>query len=419
MKCLVVGKGGREHALVRELAKSKRISEVHAIPGSHGMKSMAQVHTNLTSDNETLKKFVSEYNIDLIVVGPEAEIANGLADEIRSLGKAVFAPDKQASQLESSKVFSKQFMNDNGIPTAVSEVVTSVSQTLESSDNFTPPFVLKVDGLAAGKGVYICKDKVELETAAKEIFDDKKFAAAGSHCLLEQFEQGWEVSYLVITDGKDYRPLPLSQDHKRLSDGDRGPNTGGMGVVGPIHLPIELEEKIQTEILEPSIAGIKNQGWNYRGILYVGIMVTESGPKVLEYNVRFGDPEAQVVLPLLDGDWGEVFYQTAQGQLPQLDWKNQSGACLVLAAPGYPESPEKGLAIKGELSQQDNSNYFIHAGTHLSESGEWVTNGGRVLNVLGFGKDIKQALKQAYALSEKVSWPGLQKRTDIGSKVLK
>lgn len=418
MKVLVIGQGGREHALVKALRQSPSVSEVHAIPGSDGMSGEAICHDLQLTDSSGLAKFCRQHAIDLTVIGPEVPLADGLSDQLREHGLLVFGPSQAAAQLEASKIFSKQFMERAQVPTAPYKVVDSVAKTMEAAPQFEPPYVLKADGLAAGKGVFICKSLAELEGAARSLFEDKLLGDAGNSALLEQFQPGWELSYLILTNGESYQPLPLSQDHKRLGEGDQGPNTGGMGVVGPLTIPQELDEQIHSQILEPSVRRLAEESLLYRGILYVGVMVTDQGPSVLEYNVRFGDPEAQVVLPLLAGDWGQVMTAVGGGELPRLEWKPFHSACVVLAAEGYPENPVKGVAIDGDLSAESSSSYFLHAGTKKGSDGQWQTGGGRVLNAIGIGSNLKEALAAAYSQAEKAQWSGRQMRTDIGHRVV-
>ena len=418
MKVLVIGQGGREHALVRALKLSPSVVEVHAIPGSAGMAGDAICHEISPSDPPAVAKFCHQHEVGLVVIGPEVPLAEGLSDQLREKGLHVFAPSQAAAQLEASKVFSKQFMERAGVPTARYFVVKTLAETMERSKEFSPPFVLKADGLAAGKGVFICKTEDELRRAAHSLFEEKSLGESGNQALLEEFQPGWELSYLILTNGQSYQPLPLSQDHKRLGDGDFGPNTGGMGVVGPLEVSPELRKKIHEEILAPSVRQLAAESLLYRGILYVGVMVTENGPSVLEYNVRFGDPEAQVVLPLLNGDWGQVMKAVSLGELPELEWRPLHCACVVLAAEGYPDQPKKGVVIDGDLSAQTANSYFLHAGTKRNAEGEWVTGGGRVLNAIGIGSSLKEALGTAYNQAERAQWPGRQMRSDIGHKVL-
>ena len=413
MKVLVIGGGGREHALVRTLRGSSLVTEVHAWPGSDGLFKEAFCYTDV-SCTEDLIRSVKEQDIRLVVVGPEASLVEGIADRIRGEGVDVFGPGASGAQLEASKIYSKEFMGEFAIPTAYAEVVTSVSDVKRVLPNLTPPYVLKADGLAAGKGVAICETEEKLLKISQQYFEDRIFGEAGSKALLESFQEGWELSCLILTNGEDYIPLPLSQDYKRLGEGDRGPNTGGMGVVGPLNVGSELEARLHEEILKPSVQGLKSRNLDYRGLLYVGIMVTSEGPKVIEYNVRFGDPEAQVILPLLDGDWGEVFQSVACGRLPSIQWKPICTACVVMAAENYPQSPVRGVEIVGDVFFESPSSYFLHAGTKRRGDGMWVTHGGRVLNAVAVGSSMKEALANAYEQARQVSWVGMQMRPDIG-----
>ena len=418
MKILVVGKGGREHAIIRALSFSPKVEQLHALPGSDGMRTQALCHSIDSSDFPGIYDLIKNKAIDLVVIGPEMEIAHGLADYLREKNVLVFSPSQRAAQLEASKIFCKDFLQRANIPTARSEVVSSVTDCLEKAAHFHSPYILKAEGLAAGKGVFICKDLEELKKNAVDLFDKKLLGEAGNRALLEEHLKGWEMSYLIITNGRDFRPLPLAQDNKRLLDGDQGPNTGGMGVVAPLRVDMDLEDTIHSQILKPTVENLHKENFLYRGVLYVGIMVTEKGPQVLEFNVRFGDPEAQVILPLLDGDWADVFMATAKGELIDMNWKPIYSSCVVLAAAGYPDHPLKGSVIDGHVNYEGPSSYFLHAGTKLQEDKEWVTHGGRVLNAVGLGSDLKESLKLAYEQAAKVSWEGLQMRKDIGQKVL-
>lgn len=418
MKTLVIGKGGREHAIVRALSLSPSVTEVHVVPGSQGMAREALCHSFSTSDDKAICEFATQKGVDLVVIGPEVELAAGLADSLRSAGVFVFGPSGEAAQLEASKIFSKEFMIRAGIPTAKSVVVASVKDVMESISEFTAPFVLKADGLAAGKGVFICDTQDELLKAARQLFEDRSLGNAGFKALLEQSLDGWELSCLCITNGKDFQELPMAQDHKRLKEKDEGPNTGGMGVVAPVDIDSELREEIRKTVLKPTMETISSMGMMYRGVIYVGLMITKDGPQVLEYNVRFGDPEAQVILPLIDGDCGEIMMAVAKGEVPTLEWKSLHSACVVLAAEGYPDNPVKDVPINGNLFSETGSSYFLHAGTKDSGDGNWQTAGGRVLNAIGLGSSLEEARKNAYQQAESVSWPGMQMRKDIGEKLL-
>ena len=413
---LVVGTGGREHALVRALTLSPSKSKIFAWPGSDGIFAMAERVPVAAGDFSGLSRWAAEKEIDLVIIGPEAEIVAGLSDELRAHNIPVFAPSSEAAQLEGSKIFAKKFMEEFSIPTARASVVDSVHKTMSAAKEYKPPYVLKADGLAAGKGVFICKDPEELRAAAVSLFDEKKFGTAGERALLEEFQRGEELSVLALTNGSSFEVLPLCRDHKRLKDGDQGPNTGGMGVVGPIAISKKLSQEILKQVVEPTIMGLKKRRFLYRGVVFIGIMMTSTGPMVLEYNVRFGDPETQVLLPLMDGDWSDVFLKISRGEMPKLKWSSSSAACVVLAAQGYPDAPVKNAPISGDL-EGDTHCYVLHAGTKMQERG-YVTNGGRVLNVVAVGSDLREALSRVYQKIEHIQWPGVQYRRDIGSSSL-
>ena len=414
MKVLIIGQGGREHALVYALSQSPSVSEIHAIPGSDGMAREAICHSLNINNHEDIIQFCLKMQIHYVFIGPEEPLVNGLSDSLRDRGILVVGPSQAAAKLEASKIFSKQFMREAQIPTAQFEIVNSVESTLAQKHKFTAPFVLKADGLAAGKGVFICKDELELENAARDLFEKKILGEAGSEALLEQFMPGWELSFLILTNGQDYEALPLAQDHKRLLDGDQGPNTGGMGTVAPLKIDDELLKKIETKIVQPTVQLLKEKNLLYRGVLFLGLMITEQGPQLLEYNCRFGDPETQVILPLIEGDLGKIFHDLAVGKLQKIKQKNIFASCVVMAAPGYPMHPERNILISGDLQTSTASSYFLHAGTRKDNQGHWLTNGGRVLNALGLGSSRQESLDTAYAQMKKAQWMGLQARSDIG-----
>lgn len=416
MNFLIIGQGGREHAIVRALKSSPSVKEIHVIPGNPGIASEAVCHPLDWHDFANINKFCKNYNIDVVVIGPEDPLVLGLSDYLREAGVLVVGPSKAAAQLEGSKVFAKDFMLTHGVSTAPAVPVQSVQTTLAAAKNFTPPYVLKADGLAGGKGVVLCKDIDHLRTTAIQFFEQKLFGAASEKALLEQFLPGYELSLLLITNGENYQLLPLAQDHKQLEDGDHGPNTGGMGTVAPMEISADLLTAVKLQIVEPTLLGLQKMNLFYRGVIFLGLMVTKDGPKLLEYNCRLGDPETQVVLPLLNGDWGEVFYRLANGDLPKLTWKNIFTTCVVLAAPGYPEAPQKGVTIAGNLNFHTLGSYFLHAGTKKTAAGEWQTAGGRVLCSLGIGATKEESRNNAYQQARHVSWPGLQMRTDIGKR---
>ncbi len=415
MRVLVIGKGGREHALAKAIAESPSVDGVFVAPGSAGMEPQVQVCGG-SGTFEEIKALFAEHGIDYVLIGPEAPLVDGLADQLRAVGIPVFGPDQKASQLEGSKIFSKLFMEKYNVPSAKFSVVSSVEKVLQEAEKFEPPYVLKADGLAAGKGVFICRTLSDLEKAATDIFVNKTLGDAGSLAILEQFQPGYELSFFILTNGEDFVPLPMAQDHKRLSDHDQGPNTGGMGTVAPMPISDADYQQIIEKVVKTTVAGLKEEGFIYRGVVFIGIMMTETGPQVLEYNIRFGDPETQVLMPLLKGDWGETFQSIARGEIPQVQWNDRAVACVVLAAEGYPDSPVKGVPIEGDFPSNDTS-YFLHAGT--DKKGEhWLVNGGRVLNAIGIGSSIEKAIEQAYKQASHVQWPKLQMRQDIGKKAI-
>jgi phosphoribosylamine--glycine ligase len=411
MNVLVIGQGGREHALAKALAESPSVEAVFALPGNPGMEPQIQRCEGRTEIEDVVTAY-QRHQVDLVVVGPEGPLVAGLADDLRSRGLVVFGPDKAGAQLEGSKIFSKQFMEKYGIPTAGFSVVQSVDDVRREMEKFRPPYVLKADGLAGGKGVYICETISALEAAATDLFENQVLGEAGREALLEQFQPGYELSFFILTNGQDFVSLPMAQDHKRLLDHGKGPNTGGMGTVAPMQISQADEQRILSEVVEPTVRGLSAEGFTYRGVVFIGLMMTAQGPQVLEYNVRFGDPETQVLMPLLDGDWGQTFLKIAKGQLPSLTWKDQAAACVVLAAEGYPQQPVKGVPISGDLSAGENS-YFLHAGA-AKEGDQWLVNGGRVLNAIGLGRSVPEAVGEAYRQAQKVQWPNLQYRRDIG-----
>lgn len=415
MKVLVLGQGGREHALVHQLAHSPSVNEVHAAPGNDGMKQHALCHEWDWKDTERIIDFCLRTEIELVVIGPEDPLVDGLADRLRERGLLVVGPGAEGARLEGSKIFAKQFMNEARVPTAKSSVVNSVQGCMSEASQFTPPYVLKADGLCAGKGVVICKTLDELKSAATDFFEKKIFGAAGSSALLEQFTPGWELSYLVLTNGQDFQALPVAQDHKRLQDNDEGPNTGGMGTVAPLAIDPTLRTRIENEIVRPSIENLRNKGTIFRGFIFFGIMVTDAGPSLLEYNCRLGDPETQVILPLVRNDFGQLMKDLAMGKLQELQFRPLHAACVVMAAPGYPMNPEKGVTIQGDVLAATESSYFLVAGAKRSPQG-WQTSGGRVLCSVGLGSSRQEAIAKAYGQSQQARWNGQQVRKDIGAR---
>ncbi len=417
MKVLVIGSGGREHALAWKLAQSPQVAEIFIAPGNAGT---ALVGTNVpiaAEDSEALVAFAQEKGIGLTAVGPEVPLAMGIVDAFQRAGLKVFGPTQAAAQLESSKAFAKAFMQEHGIPTAKAAIFTEYEAAKSALPNFVSAagVVIKASGLAAGKGVIVCDTMAQADAALQEIMQDKTFGAAGDEVLIEERMSGPELSLLVLTDGKTAVPLMPSRDHKRAYNHDEGPNTGGMGVYGPpADVDQALVDDVMATIVKPTIHGMAAQNTPYVGVLYVGLMLTVDGPKVIEFNCRFGDPETQVVLPMLDGDLAEIMLACAEGTLTR-DMVNVypgAAATVVMASPGYPGSYPKGLPITGLDSVPDYAIVF-HAGTTL-ENGQVVTSGGRVLAVSARGEDLETAVSQAYAGIEKIQFEGAHYRTDIG-----
>lgn len=414
MKVLVIGSGCREHAMVQSLLEDKNTSAVYTLPERISLKETKDIPSSFLKDPEALSSYLKTEAVELVVIGPEQPLVEGLSDFLREKGFKVFGPSSQSARLEGSKIFAKQFMKEQGIPTASYQIVTSVSETLQMSENFFPPFVLKADGLAGGKGVFLCQNQTELEEKSRFLFEKKALGPAGEKALLEDFQSGRELSVFVITDGTSYHILPVAQDYKRLYEKQEGPNTGGMGAVAPIPLTPELMNSIEKLIVKPTLQGLQKQNSLYRGVLYLGLMVHKNIPKVLEYNVRFGDPEAQVLFPLLEGSWLEVFYKTASAQSINLNWKKQHSACVVLCSENYPEGPIQSTAIEGSIDHKKPNSWFLHGSLARKEE-TWFTKGGRVLNAVAVGQSREEAVKKAYESIQQISWPGMHYRKDIGS----
>ena len=424
MNILILGKGGREHAIARALDKSPSVKRVFVLPGRAGFEQQAVCLSQSLLEKQKLKELIRQKNIHLVIIGPEKELAEGWSDFFRSLNVPVFGPSKAATGLEASKLFAKQFMTSAGIPTAKFKKVTDKKSALTTALSFGFPVVLKADGLAGGKGVFICHNKQELQQSADLLFEQKIFGKAGEQALVEEFQKGKELSVFLLTNGTEYTLLPFAKDYKKLKTGDKGPNTGGMGAVAPYEIPPDLQKNIEKNIIQPCIQEMKKRDLCYRGVLYTGLMIVDNNPVVLEYNVRFGDPEAQVLLPLLshvgqqkkEADWAKVFLSVAEGQLPNLEWKkNFYSACVVLAGKGYPSKPVTGVPIEGGIGFESPHSYFLHAGTAKSSKGSWITDGGRVLNAVGLGDTKAAALRRAYEQAGRASWPGKQMRSDIGT----
>ena len=416
MKVLVVGGGGREHTLVWKLAQSSRVSKVYCAPGNAGT---AGIGTNLPipdNDIPALLSFARDNNIGLTVVGPEVPLVNGIVDQFEAAGLRIFGPNARAAILEGSKVFTKELLYKYGIPTAEYHRFTHASKALEFlASNTIYPIVVKADGLAAGKGVLISLTREEAQQGVKDMMEDKVFGNAGDAIIIEEFMSGPELSMLCFVDSYTAKPMVSAKDYKRIGEGDTGLNTGGMGAISPNPLyDGELEKFCLKNIIEPTLEGMRQEGRPFKGILYCGIMLTEAGPKVLEYNVRFGDPETQVILPRLKTDLLDIFEAVVDDRLAEIDvrWDKAAAATVVLASKGYPEAYPKGLPISG-LDQVRNSVVF-HAGTS-DKDGEIVTSGGRVLNVTTRAASVAVALSQSYQNADLIQFDGKTIRRDIGS----
>lgn len=420
MKVCVIGSGGREHALAWRLSISPSVTKVYAIPGSAAMSDCAELVGIDWEQSDHLIRFLKDNQVDLVVVGPEAPLVAGLADVLNKAGIPVFGPSKAAAQLEGSKVFAKDLMKKYNIPTAAYGVFHKVDEAKEFIAQTGAPIVVKADGLAAGKGVVVAMTTEEANAAVEDMLSGNRFGDAGSTVVIEEFMEGEEASLLAFVDGKTVVPMIASQDHKRIFDGDKGPNTGGMGTYAPAPVLTDaLRDEAMKTILEPMVEAMQKEGMPYVGCLYAGLMITLQGPKVVEFNARFGDPETQVVLPLLDSDLGQIMMACATGTLTtdMVKWKDSSAACVILASKGYPETASKGDIIYGDIKQYDTTIVF-HSGTKLVGD-EYVTNGGRVLGVVGLGKDLRTALDRAYGRIEHIDFEGMQYRTDIGAKAFK
>ena len=418
MNILVIGSGGREHALYWKLMESPQTDHIYAIPGNPGMGEVVDISV---MDNAAILRFAREKDIGLVVVGPEVPLMNGLVDDLEKAGIRAFGPRANAAEIEGSKSFAKDLMKKYGIPTARYEVFTEAEPARAYIRREGAPIVVKADGLAAGKGVIVAMTEQEALDAVDAIMEDNSFGDAGARVVIEEFMQGEEASLLAFTDGKVIRPMISAQDHKRAFDGDKGPNTGGMGTYAPAPvMTTEMTERAVEEILKPTIAAMAKEGRPYTGCLYLGLMITSEGPKVVEFNARFGDPETQVVLPLLDGDLVEIMCACADGTLADvpIHWKDGAAVCVVLAAGEYPASYEKGHEITGIADAEAMGALVFHAGTAKKDDA-LVTNGGRVLGVVGMGADIASAVKAAYNAVDRISFQDAYHRKDIAHRALK
>ena len=421
MKVLVVGSGGREHAICTSVAKSPRVDKIYCAPGNAGIAALAECVPIGAMEFDKLVAFAKENAIDFTIIGMDDPLVGGIVDEFEAAGLKCFGPKKNAAILEGSKAFSKDLMKKYDIPTAGYENFTNPEDALKYLETAKMPIVLKADGLALGKGVLICNTLEEAKAGVKEIMEDKKFGSAGNTLVVEEFMTGREVSVLSFVDGKTIKIMSSAQDHKRAGDGDTGLNTGGMGNFSPspFYTPV-IDAFCQAHIYQATVDAMAAEGRPFKGIIFFGLMLTEEGPKVLEYNARFGDPEAQVVLPRLENDIIDVMEACVEGRLDEIDlrFSDDAAVCVVLASEGYPVSYEKGLPITGFENFEGKEDYFCyHAGTKFDENGTIVTNGGRVLGITALGKDLKEAREKAYEATEWVNFDNKYMRHDIGKAI--
>jgi phosphoribosylamine--glycine ligase len=423
MKILVVGNGGREHALVWKIRQSPLVTELFCAPGNAGMGGVADCVPIDTSNIVEVADFAQTIKADLTVVGPELPMVLGIADEFHRRGLAIFCPTRAAAELEGSKVFAREFMQRHKIPSPRYEVCTS----REAAEDFMDraplgwPVVVKADGLASGKGTMVAGDTAAGKDAVAQLMSDKKFGSAGAKLVMEEFLSGEEVSFLVFSDGSRVVPMVSVQDHKRALDGDEGPNTGGMGTVSPsTHLSVDMHKQIMQEIILPTIAGMAAEGRKYQGVLYAGLMITDDGPKVLEYNARFGDPEAQVILARMRSDIVPVLQGVADGHLKdnKIDWAKDPAVCVVLAAKGYPDAVETGKEVRGLDGLKGQADVIVYHAATAHKGGKVVTVGGRVLGVTALGANLDAAVQRAYEAVAKLSFDGMHYRKDIGRRAL-
>ena len=422
MKILLVGGGGREHAIACAISKSPKCTKLYCAPGNAGIAAIAECVPIGVMEFDKLVAFAKEKEIDFVVIGPDDPLVGGIVDEFENAGFRTFGPRKNAAILEGSKAFSKDLMKKYNIPTAAYETFDDAEKALEylrTKADF--PIVLKADGLALGKGVLICEDLAQAEAGVKEIMEDKKFGSAGNRMVVEEFMTGREVSVLSFVDGKTVKIMSSAQDHKRAGDGDTGLNTGGMGNFSPSPFYTkEVSDFCDKYIFQPTVDAMAAEGRPFHGVIFFGLMLTPKGPRVLEYNARFGDPEAQVVLPRLENDIIDVFEACIDGKLDQIDLKfsDKAAVCVVLASDGYPVKYEKGFPSEGlENFEGKDDAFCFHAGTKFDENGRIVTNGGRVLGITALGNDLKEARKKAYEATEWVSFENKYMRHDIGKAI--
>lgn len=420
MKVLLVGGGGREHAILHSIYKSPRVDKIYVAPGNAGMVDMAECVPIGVMEFDKLIDFAKSHDVDLTVCSQDDPLCAGIVDAFEAAGLKIFGTRKNAAIIEGSKAFSKNLMKKYHIPTAAYEVFTDPEEAMKYLETARMPIVLKADGLALGKGVLICQNLDEAKAGVREIMEDKKFGNAGNELVIEEFMTGREVSALAFCDGKTYKLMSSSQDHKRAGDGDTGLNTGGMGTFSPSpFFTPEIQAVCDKTIFQPTVDAMRAEGREFKGVLYFGLMLTADGPKVVEYNTRFGDPETQVVLPRMKTDIIDVFEACMNGTLDQIDleFEDNAAVCVVLASKGYPVSYEKGFPITG-FDKFDNKNYFcFHAGTKFNDQGQIVTNGGRVLGITAKGPDLKTARANAYKATEWIQFENKYMRHDIGKAI--
>lgn len=420
MKVAVIGGGGREHTLAWKLAQSPSVEQVYAIPGNDAMASFTTCVNASVSDLDYIGKYCKEHGVDLVVVGPEVPLTEGIANVCQKYGIPVFGPNKAAAQMEGSKAFAKDIMAKYHVPTAKYATFTNEAEAKAYIREQGAPIVVKADGLAAGKGVVVAQTVDEALDAVNAMMEDHVFGASGGRIVVEECMVGEEASLLAFVDGKTIVPMIAAQDHKRIFDNDEGPNTGGMGAYAPAPVVTEdIRQAVTETILKPVVAGLKEEGITYQGCLYAGLMITDEGPKVVEFNCRFGDPETQAVLPLFDGDLAKVMYACATGTLTpdMVQWKDASACCVIMASKGYPASSHKGDVISG-LDTVDADVMVFHSGTK-KVGDSFVTNGGRVLGVTAVAPTLPEAIAKAYDNVKRISFDGQQVRSDIGAKGLK
>ncbi len=419
MKVLLVGSGGREHALAWAIAQSDKCDALYCAPGNAGIESCAEIVDIKAEDIPGLVKFVQDNKIDFVIVGPEGPLVAGLADEIRAVGVPAFGPSKAAAQLEGSKAFMKNLLHKYNIPTAAYGRFTDIESAAAFIKKNGAPIVVKASGLAAGKGVIIAESEIEAIEAARDMLSGKSFGESGKKIVIEQFLDGEELSYFALADGKTILPLSSAQDHKRVGDGDTGPNTGGMGAYSPAHLMTpELEQKIIERLIAPTIVGMEKEGCPFVGVLFAGVMVVNGEPILLEHNVRFGDPECQTLMLRLQGDLLAVLYACALGKLDEVRdmvrWSHQHALCVVMAANGYPGDYKKNTVIDGLQDAARVDATVFHAGTARNSEGDVISTGGRVLGICALGDNIGHAKRLAYEAVDKINWPDGFCRRDIG-----